>query len=173
MSNETGPARPNIPKRIASVYQKWVFPVIGLAAISQAIVVWLPLPATAQDQWLRFLASIPLMDEGYNSRAALGVAILAYWSTHDLNSTLTDIKHTASVIMLKFSPKATRKYIEQGRAEGRAESQAEARAEARAEVHAQWTAWYQRAEEAKAKGLPFDEPPPGPPCDQDSPSDDQ
>ena len=38
---------------------------------------------------------------------------------------------------------------------------AEALAEARAEVEQAWLAWYARMEEAKARGLPFDEPPPG------------
>ena len=162
MSNETGPARLKIPKPFATVYQKGIFPLIGLFAILQAIPVWLPLPETTQEQWLRFLASIPLMDDGYNSRAALGAAILAYWATYDLTTTFADIKYAVSVAMFKFSPKATQKYIEQGRAEGRAEA------------YARWTAWHQRAEEAKAKDLPFNEPPPSLPSDdQDAPSDGQ
>ena len=38
---------------------------------------------------------------------------------------------------------------------------AEALAEARAEVERDWLAWYERQEAAKARGEPFDEPPPG------------
>lgn len=38
---------------------------------------------------------------------------------------------------------------------------AEALAETRAEVERDWLAWYARMEDAKARGVPFDEPPPG------------
>ena len=42
----------------------------------------------------------------------------------------------------------------------RAESRAEGEAKGRAEAYQIWTEWYGRQEEAKAQGLPFDEPPP-------------
>ncbi len=34
------------------------------------------------------------------------------------------------------------------------------RSEGRSEMHSAWLVWYRKSEEAKAKGLPFDEPPP-------------
>ena len=46
------------------------------------------------------------------------------------------------------------------RAEVRAEGRAEGEARGRAEADQIWTEWYNRQEEAKAQGLPFDEPPP-------------
>ena len=46
------------------------------------------------------------------------------------------------------------------RAEGRAEGVAEGEAIGKAEAYQIWTEWYNRQEEAKAQGLPFDEPPP-------------
>lgn len=42
----------------------------------------------------------------------------------------------------------------------RAEVRAEGEAIGRAEAYQIWTEWYNRQEEAKARGLPFDEPPP-------------
>ena len=42
---------------------------------------------------------------------------------------------------------------------------AEGRAEGRSEMHNAWLVWYRKSEEAKAKGLPFDEPPPELPTD--------
>ena len=37
-----------------------------------------------------------------------------------------------------------------------------ARQEGRREVHAKWEAWLRRRDDAKAKGIPFDEPHPNP-----------
>ena len=48
----------------------------------------------------------------------------------------------------------------EGRAEGIAEGKVEGRAEARAEANQVFSDWYQRLESAKARGAPFDEPPP-------------
>lgn len=42
----------------------------------------------------------------------------------------------------------------------RAESRAEGETRGRAEAYRLWTEWYNRQQEAKAQGLPFDEPPP-------------
>ena len=46
------------------------------------------------------------------------------------------------------------------RAEGRAEGETIGETRGRAEAYQIWTEWYNRQEEAKAQGLPFDEPPP-------------
>ena len=48
------------------------------------------------------------------------------------------------------------KIAAQSRAEGRAEGEESGRTAA----HQDWEAWYRRLQEANAKGLPFDEPPP-------------
>ena len=50
--------------------------------------------------------------------------------------------------------------IAEGKVEGRAEGKVEGRAEARAEANQVFSDWYQRLESAKARGVPFDEPPP-------------
>ncbi len=47
--------------------------------------------------------------------------------------------------------------IEKHRDEGRAEG----RVEGRVQTNAAWQAWNQRRVDAEARGLPFDEPPPG------------
>ena len=39
------------------------------------------------------------------------------------------------------------------------------RVEGRSEMHNAWLTWYRKSEEAKAKGIPFDEPPPELPTD--------
>ncbi len=49
----------------------------------------------------------------------------------------------------------------EGRAEGRAKGMAEGRAEGMAEAYQKISAWNARRLAAEAKGLPFDEPPPG------------
>ena len=49
------------------------------------------------------------------------------------------------------------KHKDEGRVVGRAEG--------RAETNAEWRAWNQRRIDAEARGLPFDEPPPGEPLD--------
>ena len=41
----------------------------------------------------------------------------------------------------------------------------EGRAEGRVETNAEWGAWNRRRIDAEARGLPFDEPPPGEPLD--------
>ena len=48
------------------------------------------------------------------------------------------------------------KIAAQSRAEGRVEGEERGRAAA----HQDWEAWYRRLQEANAKGVPFDEPPP-------------
>ena len=60
-------------------------------------------------------------------------------------------------------PDGRAKIMAKARAEGEARGEARGRAEGRAEsAHklAAWADWYARWEEAKAKGEPFDEPPP-------------
>ncbi|MDE0299516.1 MAG: hypothetical protein OXN17_12860 [Candidatus Poribacteria bacterium] len=47
-----------------------------------------------------------------------------------------------------------------GRAEGRAEGRTQGKAEGKAEANQVWADWYHRQENAKARGIPFDEPPP-------------
>ena len=39
------------------------------------------------------------------------------------------------------------------------------KSEGRSEMHNAWLAWYRKSEEAKAKGIPFDDPPPELPTD--------
>ncbi len=48
----------------------------------------------------------------------------------------------------------------EGRAEGKVEGKVEGKAEGKAEAYQVWADWYQRQENAKAQGVPFDEPPP-------------
>ena len=50
--------------------------------------------------------------------------------------------------------------IAKGKAEGIAEGITRGKAEARAEANQVFSDWYQRLESAKARGAPFDEPPP-------------
>ena len=49
----------------------------------------------------------------------------------------------------------------EGLAEGRVEGLAKGRVEGQTAERARWQEWNQRRMEAVAKGLPFDEPPPG------------
>ena len=50
--------------------------------------------------------------------------------------------------------------IEKIKATSEALGRAEGKAEGKAEAYQVWADWYQRQENAKAQGLPFDEPPP-------------
>ena len=56
------------------------------------------------------------------------------------------------------------KIAAQSRAEGRAEGEAigltKGEASGKAAAHQDWESWYCRLQEANAKGIPFDEPPP-------------
>lgn len=52
------------------------------------------------------------------------------------------------------------KIAAQSRAEGEAIGLAKGEESGRAAAHHDWEAWYRRLQEANAKGLPFDEPPP-------------
>ena len=60
---------------------------------------------------------------------------------------------TARYLSSKFVTPIVERYIEEGKTEGRSE------------MHSAWLAWYRKGEEARAKGLPFDEPPPELPTD--------
>ena len=48
----------------------------------------------------------------------------------------------------------------QGRAEGEAQGRAEGETQGKAKAYRVWEDWYHRQENAKAQGVPFDEPPP-------------
>ena len=65
---------------------------------------------------------------------------------------------TARYLSSKFVTPIVERHGAEGRAEGKVEG--------RSEMHKAWLAWYRKSEEAKAKGIPFDEPPPELPTDQ-------
>ena len=60
---------------------------------------------------------------------------------------------TSRYLSSKFVTPIVERYLAEGEAKGRSE------------MHKAWLAWYRKSEEAKAKGLPFDEPPPELPTD--------
>ncbi len=64
-----------------------------------------------------------------------------------------------------LSSKFVTPLVERYRSEGKEEGRSEGKEEGRSEMHNAWLAWYRKSEEAKAKGLPFDEPPPELPTD--------
>lgn len=55
---------------------------------------------------------------------------------------------TSRYLSSKFVTPIVEKYKKEGEAKGRSE------------MHSAWLTWYRKSEEAKAKGIPFDEPPP-------------
>ena len=59
---------------------------------------------------------------------------------------------TARYLSSKLVTPIVERYREEGKAEGKVEG--------RSEMHNAWLTWYRKSEEAKAKGIPFDEPPP-------------
>lgn len=62
--------------------------------------------------------------------------------------------------MALLSEKLRDRIRNQGRALGREEGLVEGRVEGRLEAASKWQAWFQRYEEARRKGEPFNEPPP-------------
>ena len=59
---------------------------------------------------------------------------------------------TSRYLSSKFVTPIVERYLEEGRTKGLEEG--------RSEMHNAWLVWYRKSEEAKAKGIPFDEPPP-------------
>ncbi len=55
---------------------------------------------------------------------------------------------------------ALKKGLEEGRKEGREEGLKEGIAKGSVEIYRAWTDWNKRREEAEAKGVPFNDPPP-------------
>ena len=72
---------------------------------------------------------------------------------------------TARYLSSKLVTPIVERYREEGKAEGLEEGKAEGKAAGRSEMHNAWLTWYRRSEEAKARGVPFDEPPPELPTD--------
>ncbi len=64
-----------------------------------------------------------------------------------------------------LSSKFVTPLVERYRSEGKEEGKEEGIEEGRSEMHSAWLVWYRKSEEAKAKALPFDEPPPELPTD--------
>lgn len=77
---------------------------------------------------------------------------------------------TARYLSSKFVTPIVEGYLAEGRAQGLEEGKAvgleEGKVEGRSEMHQAWLVWYRKSEDAKAKGIPFDEPPPELPSDQ-------
>ena len=76
---------------------------------------------------------------------------------------------TARYLSSRFVTPIVEKYLEEGRIrgieEGRIEGIEEGAAKGKSEMHNAWLTWYRKSEEAKARGIPFDEPPPELPTD--------
>ena len=62
--------------------------------------------------------------------------------------------------MALLSEKLRDRIRNQGREMGRKEGRVEGRAAGHAEASSHWRMWFNRYEEARKKGEPFDEPPP-------------
>ena len=69
----------------------------------------------------------------------------------------------SEVITMILTLLSNRARIEQAVAEATAKATATATAKASAEQYRLWSEWNRRREDAEAKGMPFDEPPPEPP----------
>ena len=93
------------------------------------------------------------------------ITIVAFIQVWDIIMYLTN-RFKTDIEKIKATSEA------QGRAEGRAEGEAQGRAEGevqgraegetrgKAKAYRVWEDWYHRQENAKAQGVPFDEPPP-------------
>ena len=77
---------------------------------------------------------------------------------------LTEAWRSMALLSEKLRDRIRNQGREMGRKEGRVEGRVEGRAEGRAAGHAEasshWRMWFERYEEARKKGEPFDEPPP-------------
>ena len=72
---------------------------------------------------------------------------------------------TARYLSSKLVTPIVERYLAEGRAQGLEEGLAEGEVKGRSEMHQAWLVWYRKSEEARAKGIPFDEPPPELPTD--------
>ena len=99
------------------------------------------------------------------SSVAIGIAILAMLLTRPLNLSGELLMSLYQAMVNRFVIPVIEKHRDEGRVEGRVEGRAEGRVEGRvkgrAETNAEWGAWNRRRIDAEARGLPFDEPPPG------------
>ena len=108
--------------------------------------------------WESFLSGLVLLDANYPrfNRAALGLIIF----TEGVDIMFRRYREWR-VEHAERLAKATAAGREQGIAEGRTQGIAEGRTQGIAEAYQAIAAWNARRLEAEAKGLPFDEPPPG------------
>ena len=123
--------------------------------------------------WVWFIAGIVIESGEYGDTAEIAVAIvdrassatplialigvcITYWL--DILGGLLVV--TARYLSSKFVTPLVERYRSEGKEEGRSEGKEEGKEEGRSEMHSAWLVWYRKSEEAKAKGLPFDEPPP-------------
>ena len=81
------------------------------------------------------------------------ITVIAFIQVWDIIMYLTN-KFKANIEEIKARSEAV------GESRGRAEGEAKGRAEGEAKAHQLWTDWRQRQESARARGIPFDDPPP-------------
>ena len=81
------------------------------------------------------------------------VTIIAFIQIWDIIMYLTN-RFKTDIEKIKAASEA------RGRAQGKVEGKAEGKVEGKAEAYQVWADWYHRQENAKARGISFDEPPP-------------
>ncbi len=146
---------------IWAVSRKWL--PFFIAMVSVAIFAWIWIIAGVVTESAEYgdtvektIAIVDKSSPGVPLILLIGVCV-TYWL--DVLGGL--ILVTARYLSSKFVTPIVEKY----RAEGKTEGIAEGLAEGKSEMHKAWLIWYRKSEEAKAKGMPFDEPPPELPGD--------
>ena len=133
---------------IWAVSRKWLPFFIAMVSVVMAYWIWIIAGTVAEsseygDTVEKTIAIVDKSSPAVPLILLIGVCV-TYWL--DILGGL--ILVTARYLRNKFVTPIVEKLRDEGKAEGRSE------------MHREWLIWYRNSEEAKAKGMPFDEPPP-------------
>ena len=142
---------------IWAVSRKWLPFYIGMISVMTFVWVWVISRVViesgeydgATEMW------VAIVDRA--SSAVPLIVLIGVCATYWLDVLGGILVVTARYLSSKFVTPIVERYLAEGRAQGLEEG--------KVEMHQAWLVWYRKSEEAKAKGIPFDEPPPELPTD--------
>lgn len=132
---------------------RFLIPYIILLLSLTGLVIWYEVAYRAEDSWPETIVAI---GQGMGSAVSATFIIFA---------TVEGIAYMVLALMRlrklkEENEEKLQEGLQKGIQEGREEGRKKGREEGRKEERRKWEGWIRRGEEARAAGLPFDEPPP-------------
>ena len=142
---------------IWAVSRKWLPFFIAMVSVAVAVWMWVIAGMVIEGGEYEGTTETAIAIVDKTSPAVPLILLIGVCVTYWLDILGGLIVVTARYLSSKFVTPIVDRYREEGKVKGLEEG--------RSEMHRAWLTWYRKSEDAKAKGIPFDEPPPELPSD--------